>query len=52
MPYEIRKIKNKNKYQVVNLDTGDIKAKGTTKAKAENMIKVLHMIEGKRKRKH
>jgi len=49
MPYKIKKIRNKNVYQVVNIDTGAIKAKHTTKEKAEAMIRLLHYIDHKKK---
>ena len=47
MPYKIKKIGNY--YQVKNKDTGQIKAKRTTKIKAIKQIKFLKMIDSKRK---
>ena len=47
MPYQIKKIGNY--YQVKNKDTGQIKAKRTTKIKAIKQIKFLKMIDSKRK---
>ena len=47
MPYQIKKIGNY--YQVKNKDTGQIKAKRTTKIKAIKQIKILKMIDSKRK---
>ena len=47
MPYQIKKIANY--YQVKNKDTGQIKAKRTTKIKAIKQIKFLKMIDSKRK---
>lgn len=47
MPYQIKKLSN-GKYQVKNIDTGQIKAKGTTKKKAEAQVKYLHMIDNKK----
>ena len=48
MPYQIKKIGNY--YQVKNEDTGQIKAKRTTKTKAMKQIKFLNMIDNKRKK--
>lgn len=46
MPYKITKLKN-NKFQVKNIKTGDILAKGTSKVKAEKQIKLLNFLENK-----
>lgn len=46
MPYKITKLTN-NKYQVKNIKTGDILAKGTSKIKAEKQIKLLNFLENK-----
>jgi hypothetical protein len=48
MPYKITKLVN-NKFQVKNVKTGDILAKGTTKIKAEKQIKLLNFLEGNKK---
>jgi hypothetical protein len=45
MPYKI--IKKGVLYQVVNKDTGAIKSKGTTKAKAEAQVRLLNSIHNK-----
>ena len=45
MPYSIRKIPNKNCYQVKNTDTGKIHSKCTTKQKAEAQAKLLRAID-------
>jgi hypothetical protein len=47
MPYEIKRLKN-GKYRVKNKDTGAIKARGTTKAKAEKQVRFLRYIEHKK----
>ena len=47
MPYQIKKIGNY--YQVKNKDTGQIKAKRTTKIKAMKQIKFLNFIDRKKK---
>lgn len=47
MPYEVRKADG-DKYEVVNKDTGDVKAvhePPDAKEKAERQIKLLHEIE-------
>lgn len=51
MPYIIRKVRNKNCWTVKNADTGDIKAKCTTKEKAEAQVRLLYSLENKKKRK-
>lgn len=47
MPYEIRK-NGDEKYEVINKDTGDVKAvhePPDAKEKAERQVKLLHAIE-------
>lgn len=44
MPYSIRKVGKK--FQVVNTETGEVHAKGTTKKKAEAQIRLLGSKEG------
>jgi len=48
MPYIMRPLAH-NKYKVLNSNTGEIKAKSTTKTKAQNQIKLLNMIHNKMK---
>ena len=48
MPYQLRKIKNKNLYSVKNLLTGKYYSYGTSKKNAEAQIRLLHMIENKK----
>ena len=48
MPYKMSKLKS-GKYKVENAKTGRIHAKGTTKTKAERQIRLLRMIESKKK---
>lgn len=43
MPYEIKE--NGGKYEVINKDTGDVKAKHSTKEDAEKQVKLLHGLE-------
>ena len=47
MPYNLRKLPNKNKYRVVNSDTGRVFAKATSKVKAERQIRYLQMVHNK-----
>jgi len=47
MPYEIRKLPDKEKWRVYNKDTGRIASKATTKEKAEAQRRLLYMIERK-----
>ena len=46
MPYTIKK-KDNGKFQVKNSRTGEVKAKNTTKVKAEKQVKLLSYLEGK-----
>ena len=45
MPYQIKKIKNKNLYKVINTDTKQIKSKHTTLENAKNQIRLLNAIK-------
>jgi hypothetical protein len=49
MPYKITKVKG-NKYRVKNKQTGKVHAKGTTKTKAEKQVRLLSMIDKKKKK--
>ena len=44
MPYKIQKLSN-GKYKVVNKETGSVKARETTKTKAEKQIRLLNAID-------
>jgi hypothetical protein len=44
MPYEIKHIENDG-YEVVNKDTGDVKAHHATKEDAERQVRLLEAIE-------
>ena len=48
MPYQLRKIKNKNLYSVKNLLTGEYHSYGTSKKNAEAQIRLLYMIDSKK----
>lgn len=45
MPYEIKGPNGEGKYEVVNKDTGAIKAKHATKEDAERQVRLLHAVE-------
>jgi hypothetical protein len=48
MPYEIRKKENSEAYEVINKDTGDVKAvhePPDAKEKAERQVRLLEAIE-------
>jgi len=45
MPYKKIKLPNKNLYKVVNEKNGDVKAKQTTKEKADKQIRLLNYVE-------
>lgn len=49
MPYAIRKIRNQNFYKVINLKTGEIHSKSTTKPKAEAQKRLLESLDKKNK---
>lgn len=51
MPYIIRKVRNKNCYEVKNKNTGKINAKCSTKNKAKKQVKMLEMIDNKKNNK-
>jgi hypothetical protein len=50
MPYKISKVKG-NKYKVTNTATKRVLAKGTTKTKAQNQVKLINMLKKKKKKK-
>jgi hypothetical protein len=50
MPLAIRKIKNKNLYSVKNIETGKTHAKATSLQKAKRQVKLLNMIDSKKKK--
>ena len=41
MPWKIKKVRNKSCYAVVNIETGEIRAKCTTKEKAQKQLNLL-----------
>lgn len=43
MPYTIKRVGRR--YQVVNTETGDVKAESTSKAKAERQLRLLKGLE-------
>ena len=43
MPYKVEK--NGDSYEVINEDSGEVKAKHTTKEDAEKQVRLLHTIE-------
>ncbi len=55
MPEKIKKIRGKNKFKVVNISTGQIHAKETTRGNAEAQVRFLNglrhgMIPRKKKK--
>jgi len=48
MPYNIRKLPNQPFYRVTNSNTGEVRAKRTTKKKAESQVRLLMSIDKKR----
>lgn len=49
MPYKISKLPT-GKYRVTNTQTKRVIAKGTTKTKAENQIKLINRLKKKKKK--
>lgn len=47
MPYKIQKVKNKDCYEVINIDNKKIHAKCSTLDNAKKQIRLLHMIDKK-----
>jgi len=45
MPYVIRKVPNKNCWQVKNKHNGRVHAKCTTLAKAKAQVRLLHSVD-------
>jgi hypothetical protein len=50
MPYKITKLKG-NKYRVTNTTTKKVHAKKSTKTNAEKQVRLLSMIDKKKKKK-
>jgi len=51
MPYKVIKLRGKDKYKVVNIDTGKIMAYHTTKEKAMKQLKLLGYLRNKNDKK-
>jgi hypothetical protein len=49
MPYAIKKLAN-GKFQVKNIITGEIHAKGTTKTKAEKQVRLMEWMDSRKKK--
>jgi hypothetical protein len=45
MPYKIRKLRNKDLYQVKNAKTGEIHSKHSTLSDAKKQVRLLHYID-------
>ena len=45
MPFQIRKLPNKNLYKVYNKITKEVYSKGTTLDNAKSQIRLLHLLE-------
>lgn len=48
MPYEIRKLPDEDAYEVINKDTGEVKARHEppdAKEKAERQVRLLEAVE-------
>lgn len=49
MPYKIKHLPHSNKVRVYNKQTGRAVAKRTTIEKAKKQVRLLHMIDNKRR---
>lgn len=45
MPYRIEAVGDTGKFKVVNKESGNVHSKATTKAKAEDQVRLLHGVE-------
>ena len=45
MPYEVKGPNSSGKYEVINKDTGAIRAEKATKEDAERQVRLLHAVE-------
>ena len=45
VPYKIIRIKNTNSYRVINTETHEVKAKRTTRKRAEAQVRLLEGLE-------
>lgn len=45
MPYKIRKLRNKDLYQVKNSKTGEVHSKHSTLADAKKQVRLLYFID-------
>jgi hypothetical protein len=45
MPYHIEKIVNTKRYKVINENTGEVKAKYSTRTNAQKQIRLLKSLE-------
>jgi hypothetical protein len=45
MPFKIRKLRNKDLYQVKNTKTGEVHSKHSTLQDAKKQVRLLYMIE-------
>lgn len=50
MPYQIRKVKGKECYEVKNKQTKKVHAKCSTKVNAEKQMRLLYMVDAKMKK--
>lgn len=44
MPYTIRKLPNTDQYRVRNKETGEIKARATSRQNAERLVRLLNAV--------
>lgn len=45
MSYEVKKVEGEEKWEVVNKDTGDVKAEHSSKEDAEKQVRLLEGLE-------
>lgn len=51
MPFQVRKLPNKDLYKVYNTNTKEVYSKGSTYDNALKQVKLLHMLENKKLKK-
>ena len=51
MPFEIRKVRGKPCYKVINKDTGQIHSKCSTLENAKKQVKIMYASDRKKRKK-
>lgn len=51
MPFDIRKVRGKQCYKVINRDTGQIHSKCSTLENAKKQVKLMYAYDARKKKK-